>query len=68
PEMAGTEICEKIEKRLPGCRILIFSGQGSTAELIESAKSHGRSWELLAKPVDPRELLEKLASLQAAKD
>ena len=66
PGMIGTEICEIIERRLPDCRILLFTGQGPTPELIESAKSHGHSWELLTKPVDPRELLEKLASLQPA--
>ncbi len=68
PGMIGTELCAKIESRLPDCRILLFSGQGSTTEMIESARANGHSWELLPKPMDPRELLEKLASLQAAMD
>ncbi|HZP24761.1 MAG TPA: response regulator, partial [Terriglobales bacterium] len=44
----------------------LFSGQASTNELVEKARSEGHTWDLLAKPVDPDELLEKLASLQAA--
>jgi DNA-binding response OmpR family regulator len=67
PGTIGTELCAKIESVLPDCRILLFSGQGATSELIESARADGHSWELLAKPLDPRELLEKLASLQAVK-
>lgn len=67
PDLSGTEICASIEQKLPHCRILLLSGRGSTSELIEAAKTRGRSWELLAKPIDPRELLDKLASLQTAK-
>ncbi|MGB0064641.1 MAG: response regulator [Terracidiphilus sp.] len=62
PGMLGTELCANIETMLPGCRILLLSGQGSTTEMIEAARAQSHCWELLAKPVDPRELLEKLAS------
>lgn len=68
PGTTGTEICANIEKRLPNCRILLFSGQGPTPELVESTRVRGRSWELLTKPIDPCALLEKLASLQVVKD
>jgi DNA-binding response OmpR family regulator len=67
PGTAGTELCAKIESILPDCRILLFSGQGASTEMIESARADGHSWELLAKPLDPRELLEKLASLETAR-
>ena len=68
PGMNGTELCADIERKLPDCHILLLSGQGTTTELFESARSRGHAWELLAKPVDPRELLEKLASLEEAKN
>ncbi|HZQ21812.1 MAG TPA: response regulator [Terriglobales bacterium] len=64
PGMNGTELCAIIEKKHPACHILLFSGQASTNELVEKARSHGHNWELLAKPLDPDELLGKLASLQ----
>ena len=68
PGASGTEICTDIERRLPNCRILLFSGQGPTPELIQRTIAQGHSWELLAKPIDPRALLDKLALLQIAKD
>jgi len=66
PGMNGIELCSLIERDYPQCHILLFSRQASTNELVEKAKAQGHTWELLAKPVDPDELLEKLAALQAA--
>src|SRR5581483_9345213 len=66
PGMNGIELCSIIQKTHAHCYILLFSGQASTNELVEKARSEGHTWDLLAKPVDPDELLEKLASLQAA--
>ena len=63
PGMNGIELCEIIEQRHPNCHILLFSGQASTNELVERARAAGHTWELLAKPLDPEELLAKLASL-----
>jgi CheY-like chemotaxis protein len=65
PGMNGIELCSILEQKCPDCNILLFSGQASTNELVEKARSQGHTWELLAKPVDPDELLEKLSSLQA---
>ena len=64
PGMTGIELCSAIEKKYPDCQILLFSGQASTSELVEKARSEGHCWELLAKPIDPEELLAKVASLQ----
>jgi CheY-like chemotaxis protein len=64
PGMNGIELCSLIEQKYPDCRILLFSGQASTNELLEQARAQGHTWELLAKPVDPAELLGKLASLE----
>jgi CheY-like chemotaxis protein len=63
--MNGIELCAKIKKLHPDCHILLFSGQASTNLLVEKAKAQGHRWELLAKPVDPDELLERLSSLPA---
>jgi DNA-binding response OmpR family regulator len=63
--MNGIDLCAIIERKHPDCHILLFSGQGSTNDLIEKARVQGHKWELLAKPVDPDELLAKLASLDA---
>jgi CheY-like chemotaxis protein len=66
PGMDGIQLCATIRGTHPGCHILLFSGQGLTHELIEKARREGHSWELLPKPIDPDELLAKLASSRAA--
>ena len=63
PGMNGIETCKKIQAKFPKCQILLFSGQAATNELVHEAWDEGFKWELLAKPVEPEELLAKLASL-----
>jgi DNA-binding response OmpR family regulator len=65
PGMDGIEVCRRIQADHPRCRIILFSGQADTNALIGDAREKGCSWELLAKPVDPEELLAKLASLKS---
>lgn len=59
-DMDGIEAAIRIRKFLPACKILLFSGQAATADLLENARSQGHDFEILAKPVHPTELLAKL--------
>jgi hypothetical protein len=45
---------------LPACRVILFSGQASTADLLDRAKAQGYRFEMLAKPIHPRDLLRML--------
>lgn len=63
PGMNGIETCRKVHAKQPNCHIILFSGQAATNELMRSAREEGCDWELLAKPVHPKELLERLSSL-----
>ncbi|PYX94063.1 MAG: response regulator [Acidobacteria bacterium] len=60
PDMNGIEAAIKIREFLPGCKILLFSGQAATADLLEMARNQGHEFEILAKPVHPQDLLAKL--------
>ncbi len=60
PDMNGIEAAIQIRKFLPGCKILLFSGQAATADLLETARAQGHEFEILAKPVHPQDLLAKL--------
>lgn len=62
PDMNGIEAAIKIRQILPGCKILLFSGQAATADLLEKARLEGHEFEILAKPVHPQDLLAKLRS------
>src|SRR6266478_7597529 len=54
--MNGVELCMDIKKMLPNTRILLFSGQVSTAyTLMQDAGKRGHNFELLAKPLRPEE-------------
>ena len=60
--MTGIETAIQTRKKLPKCKILLFSGQAATADLLEKARSEGHEFEILAKPVHPTDLLAKLRS------
>jgi len=60
PDMNGIDAAIQIRGFLPGCKILLFSGQAATADLLENARQRGHEFEILAKPVHPQDLLEKL--------
>jgi CheY-like chemotaxis protein len=60
PGLTGIEVAITVRSRLPDCKILLFSGQAATAELLEQAKTHGHEFEIVAKPIHPSDLLAKL--------
>jgi CheY-like chemotaxis protein len=62
PDMNGIEAAISIRGFLPSCKILLFSGQAATADLLENARAQGHEFEILAKPVHPADLLAKLKS------
>jgi DNA-binding response OmpR family regulator len=68
PGMNGIEVCARIQAQFPECHILLFSGQTATDELVGQAREKGLTWELLAKPMDPEELLAKVASFAEKSD
>lgn len=58
--MTGIEAAIQTRQKLPNCKILLFSGQAATADLLERARAQGHEFEILAKPVHPTDLLAKL--------
>lgn len=60
PDMTGVEASIEIKDALPACKILLFSGQFATAELLQEARASGYDFELLAKPIHPQDILDKL--------
>jgi CheY-like chemotaxis protein len=58
--MTGIEAAIATREKMPNCKILLFSGQAATADLLEKARQNGHEFEILAKPVHPTDLLAKL--------
>ena len=59
-DLNGIDTAIEVRALLPGIKILLFSGQAATADLLEKARAHGHEFEILAKPVHPQDLLNKL--------
>jgi CheY-like chemotaxis protein len=59
-DLNGIDTAIKIRDLLPRIKILLFSGQAATADLLEKARAQGHEFEILAKPVHPQDLLAKL--------
>jgi len=61
-DMNGIDTAIQIRSLLPDCKVLLFSGQAATADLLERARAQGYEFEILAKPVHPQDLLARLRS------
>jgi CheY-like chemotaxis protein len=61
-DLNGIDAAIQIRAILPRIKILLFSGQAATADLLEKARAKGYEFEILAKPVHPQDLLTRLRS------
>ena len=59
-DLTGIDAAIRMRALLPRIKILLFSGQAATADLLEKARAQGYEFEILAKPVHPQDLLSKL--------
>jgi len=59
-DLNGIDAAIRIRSLLPQIKILLFSGQAATADLLEKARARGYEFEILAKPVHPQDLLSRL--------
>ena len=66
PVKNGIDAAIEISSLVPRCRIVLISGQAATADLQHQAAVKGHYFEVLAKPVHPTELLERLKGLPTA--
>ena len=56
----GIETAIRARAMLPSCKVLLFSGQAATANLLEGARTRGYEFEILIKPVHPSDLLARI--------
>jgi CheY-like chemotaxis protein len=64
PRMNGIDLAVRLKAEVPTCRLTLFSGQSSTNDLLDKARSDGHALDIIPKPVHPTELLSLLASLR----
>ena len=60
PGMSGVELARTFQMTRPDTRVILFSGQVGHSEILNEAHAKGQSFEILAKPIHPRKLIELL--------
>lgn len=60
PRMNGVELAITMRKNYPASSILLFSGQAGISDILEEGNRQGYQFELIAKPIHPMRLIERL--------
>jgi DNA-binding response OmpR family regulator len=63
PRMTGVDLGVRLRGEFPQTRVLLFSGQAATSELMRRAEEQGYHFELFPKPIHPDELIARLRGL-----
>ena len=63
PGISGIDLAIQMRAKYPSCKILLFSGQAATLDLLESAHAQGYDFRVLQKPVHPSEFLSEIGQL-----
>ena len=63
PDISGIDLAIQMRAQHPNCKILLFSGQAGTSDLLESARARGYDFRLLQKPIHPTEFLFEIGQL-----
>jgi DNA-binding response OmpR family regulator len=63
PLLSGIELAIKMRELCPNCKVLLFSGQAATVDMLQIARTQGHDFELLSKPVHPSDLLAKIRTV-----
>ena len=64
-ELNGIEAAIRMKAILPDIRVFLLSGQTATAELLEKENAASYGFEILVKPLHPRDLIAKLRQSMA---
>ena len=68
PKLSGIDLAVQIQEFCPNCKVLMFSGQPATADLLDRSRANGHDFEFLQKPVHPQDLLNKIRDITKDRD
>jgi CheY-like chemotaxis protein len=68
PGMSGIELAIALTQNVPECKILLFSGQAATVDLLAKAREMGHNFTTLAKPVHPKDMLRRISECLKVSD
>ena len=61
--MTGIDAAIEICKVLPNCKVLLVSGDERAADLLKDAHERGHDFEIIAKPVHPGVIIDRLKAM-----
>ena len=61
--MTGIDAAIEICKLLPSCKVLLFSGNIGTSDMLKEAHEQGHDFDILAKPVHPSVIIDRLKAM-----
>jgi DNA-binding NtrC family response regulator len=65
PGITGVELAIMLTQSIPDLKVLLFSGQASTVDLLEKARRGGHHFTALTKPVHPTDMLKRISECLA---
>jgi DNA-binding response OmpR family regulator len=65
PGLSGVELAIMLKESIPNLKVLLFSGQASTVDLLEKARHGGHHFTALTKPVHPTDMLKRISECLA---
>jgi DNA-binding NtrC family response regulator len=65
PGISGVELAIMLTQSTPDLKVLLFSGQASTVDLLEKARRGGHHFTALTKPVHPTDMLKRISECLA---
>jgi len=61
--LTGIDSAIEICKLIPACKVLLVSGNNRTTDLLKEAQDKGHTFEILAKPIHPTLILDRLKAM-----
>ena len=65
PQLNGVDLGVQFKAIHPKCKVLLFSGNAAHIDRLHEARSQGHNFELLIKPVHPKNLLQAIQEIIA---
>jgi CheY-like chemotaxis protein len=63
PGISGVDLAIQMKAQYPRCKVLLFSGQPATLDLLEDAHAKGHDFQYLRKPVLATEFLLEIGKI-----
>jgi len=63
PGISGVDLAIQMKAQYPRCKVLLFSGQPATLDLLEDARAQGHDFQYLQKPVLATEFLLEIGKI-----